>query len=281
MLSALETEYTFEQRRIMNRPKSGATRSIEKILAPVDLKSADHPHLKSAPLGGASAGAGNCVLPRYIFTGPAGGGDSIRIALFAGVHGDQPEGTFALVRLLLILADQPAWASGYTLHFYPVCNPSGFERNTRLSASGHDLNTEFWNQTNEPEVLLLQREILSQFFHGLITLETDSTSQGVYGSVRGAALTKHLLKPALEAAGQLLPRNQSDQIAGHPARNGIIQQSATGGLGAPPNARPKPFEITLASPKTAPESVKEGAVVLALRSILDEYRQFISYAANL
>jgi hypothetical protein len=237
--------------------------------------------LKSLPLGGLGAESGGVQLPRYVFTGPEGGDDAIRIGLFAGLHGDQPEGTFALIRLLLILTDQPHLASGYTLFFYPVCNPTGFEANTRLSATGRDLNTEFWGQSKEPEVLLLQREILGHFFHGLITLETDVSGQGVYGVAGGAALTRHLLKPALEAAGQLLPRNQSSLIAGFPARDGIIQQASNGALGAPPNARPRPFEITLTAPKTAPETVKEGAVVLALRSILEEYRRFISYAANL
>ena len=31
-------------------------------------------------------------LPRYLFIGPKGGDDTIRVGLFAGIHGDEPEG---------------------------------------------------------------------------------------------------------------------------------------------------------------------------------------------
>ena len=31
-------------------------------------------------------------IPRFIFMGPTGGGDTIRLGIFAGLHGDDPEG---------------------------------------------------------------------------------------------------------------------------------------------------------------------------------------------
>ena len=39
-------------------------------------------------------------LPRYVFIGPKGGDDPFRLAIFAGLHGDEPEGVHALVRFL-------------------------------------------------------------------------------------------------------------------------------------------------------------------------------------
>src|SRR6058998_3773489 len=91
-------------------------------------------------------------LPRYVFIGPKGGDDPIRIGIFAGIHGDEPAGSYAVIKLLQLLERQPEIAKGYWLYVYPVCNPTGFEQQTRCSVRGHDLNREFWNNSNEPEV---------------------------------------------------------------------------------------------------------------------------------
>jgi hypothetical protein len=220
-------------------------------------------------------------LPRYLFIGPRGGDDPIRIGLFAGLHGDEPEGSHAIGRFLSLLENEPELARGYCLFIYPVCNPTGFEDNTRHSRRGYDLNREFWRQSNEPEVQLLQRELWHHAFHGIISLHSDDTSHGMYGFVRGATLTQHLLKPALDAAELVLPRNHDPFIDGFSARKGIIKKGYDGILGAPPNIRPRPFEIILETPQAAPQYRQEQALVAALRAILVEYRQFIAYARNL
>ena len=256
-------------------------RSLEKLLAPLEQLSATSAHIKSEPQGSFASSGRDYFLPRYIFSGPQAGGDPLRIGLFAGVHGDQVEGVYALVRFLTVLAENPQRAAGFTLYFYPVINPTGFEDHTLAARSGRDLNSEFWTQSREPEVALLQQEILTRFFHGILSLQTDVSSPGIYGLVRGAALTKHLLKSALAIAGQVLPRNVDEVIGGQPAREGVIQNVAPGILSAPPGAHPRPFEITLVLPKGPSESHKEGGAVLALQTILEEYRQFIAYAANL
>src|SRR6185369_7018446 len=95
-------------------------------------------------------------LPRYVFLGPKGGGDTIRIGIFATIHGDEPEGTLGLIRFLQELTKNPGLAQGYVLFLYPLCNPTGFEDNTRHSRSGKDLNREFWQNSPEPEVRYLE-----------------------------------------------------------------------------------------------------------------------------
>src|ERR1051325_7114578 len=47
-------------------------------------------------------------LERFVFEGPHGGGDPIRIALFAGIHGDEQAGAQALVRVAQELAREPS-----------------------------------------------------------------------------------------------------------------------------------------------------------------------------
>src|SRR5688500_13830847 len=133
------------------------------------------------------------LLPRYIFEGPHGGGDPIRIGFFAGIHGDEQAGSYAILELARTLARNPALAEGYHLYFYPICNPRGFDARTRNAPSGKELNREFCNNSSEPKVQLLEREILAHVFHGLVSFHADDTSNGIYGFVRGAVLARSLL----------------------------------------------------------------------------------------
>lgn len=143
------------------------------------------------------------------------------------------------------------------------------------------MNREFWKNSAEPEVRLLQDEIVSRSFHGIISLHTDATGKGFHGIVRGATLTKHLIEPALAATEQFLSRDERLTIGGFAARDGVVHDSRDGILSAPPRTHPRPFEITLSTPKAPPACLKEGAFVLALQTILVEYRKFIAYAPNL
>ena len=151
-------------------------------------------------------------LPRYLFVGPKGGDTPIRVGIFAGIHGDEPEGAHAIVQFIKLLEAKPELAAGYYLSFYPVCNPTGFEDGTRFSRSGKDLNREFWKNSDQPEVRLLQAELISRSFQGIISLHTDDTSDGFYGFAHGATLTKHLIEPALQAAEKILARNDARSL---------------------------------------------------------------------
>jgi len=256
-------------------------RDVAAVLAPLDATAADSLHLIAIHGALIDVGGGITQLPRYLFTGPQGGDKPIRIGLFAGIHGDEPEGVHALVELVKFLEADPSLVAGFNLLIYPVCNPDGFAHNRRTLSSGKDLDREFWKDSAEPEVKLLEADLRSQSFQGLISLHTDAESEGFYASTRGATFTKHLIEPALKAAESLLPRNTNTVIGGFSARNGVIRSVHEGALSAPPGARPRPFEITLATPKALPEYEKQAAFVLALNSILAEYRRFIAYAPNL
>lgn len=256
-------------------------RGIVELLSSLDELTPKSPNLIARPFGKFHFEGQSYELPRYLFIGPRGGDDPIRIGLFAGIHGNEPEGVHALIRFLQLLDAQPELARGYCLFVYPICNPTGFEDNTRASRRGHDLNREFWNHSVEPEVLALQGELCAHAFDGIIALHSDDESNGVYGYVRGATLTRHLLEPALTAAEEFLPRDPRPIIDGFNARNGMIRECFDGVLSAPPKVRPRPFEIIFETPQNAPQYLQEQAAVTALQSILAEYRKFIAYAANL
>jgi hypothetical protein len=128
---------------------------------------------------------------------------------------------------------------------------------------------------------LLQAVLVSGSFHGIISLHVDDTSDGFYGIVGGATLTKHLIEPALKAADAFLPLDTRAQIDGFPARQSVVRDTFPGILTAPPGVRQRPFEIVLEAPKGRPTFLTESAFVAALQSILAGYRKFIAYAQNL
>ena len=256
-------------------------RSIADLIAPLDKIAAQSPNLVANHDAKFDTDGETYELPRYLFVGPRGGDMPIHIGIFGAIHGNEPEGAHAIVQFIRLLEAKPELAAGYCLSFYPVCNPTGFEDGTRFSRGGKDLNREFWKNSAEPEVRLLQAELVSRSFQGIISLHTDDTSDGFYGIVRGATLTKHLIEPALQAAGQLLPRDERSVIDGFSARNGVIYDCYDGVLSAPPKVRPRPFEIILETPPAPPAYVKEMAFVAAMQTILAEYRKFIAYAPNL
>ena len=258
-----------------------ARRSIADLLAPLEKIAATSPNLVANHDARFEVDGESYELPRYLFVGPRGGDMPIRIGIFAGIHGDEPEGVHALVQFIKLLEAKPELATGYYLSFYPVCNPTGFEDNTRHSRGGKDLNREFWRNSAEPEVRLLEAELKSRSFQGIISLHTDDTSDGFYGFAHGATITKNLIEPALTAAEKLLPRDERPVIDGFNARNGIIRDGYEGILSAPSKVRPRPFEIILETPATPPTYLKELAFVAALQSILLEYNKFIAYAPNL
>jgi hypothetical protein len=258
-----------------------ARRNITDLFASLDSLVQNSPNLVVNREAHFVSGGESYVLPRYLFIGPKSGDAPIRIGIFAGIHGDEPEGAHAAVRFLNFLDNYAELAAGYALSVYPVCNPTGFEDNTRLSRRGKDLNREFWRNSAEPEVGLLQAELASHSFDGIISLHVDDTCDGFYGLVGGATLTKNLIEQALAAADKYLPLDKRARIDGLPARNSIVRNTIPGVLSAPPVVRQRPFEIILEAPKGRPAYLTEWAFVAALNTILDEYRKFIAYARNL
>jgi predicted deacylase len=256
-------------------------RAVDRLLAQLDQLAENSDHLFRKPYGNFQSEGRNYSLPRYLFLGPQGGGDIIRIGIFATIHGDEPEGALALTRLVAVLEQSPELAKGYCLFLYPVCNPTGFEDGMRNSRNGKDLNREFWKNSAEPEVKLLETEIWTHAFDGIITLHSDDTSQGLYGYVAGAILSENLLDPALREAERFLPRNVGRQIDGFAAQNGIITEAYDGVLRAPSRLKRPPFEITLETPQKAPLHRQVEAFSAALQTILVEYRYLMALAQNI
>jgi murein peptide amidase A len=227
-----------------------------------------------------AAGRDYCI-PRIRFLGPSAGHEPVRLGLFSGVHGDEPAGPAALIEFIRLLREQPHRAAGYDLWIYPTVNPSGCENGRRENWAGKDLNREFWRDSPEFEVRIIQRELRLGHFDGLITLHADDTCEGHYGYSHGGAVEDSLLRPALLAAERVLPRDGRSRIDGFEARDGVICQCFEGILAPPPDQHPRPFNVIFETPASAALELQVAAHVAALDAVLATYRGYISYAQGL
>lgn len=197
-------------------------------------------HIIGVVAGAFQLGGRRYSIPRFTVLGPAGAAQK-RIGVFALVHGDEPAGAAALLRLLQTLAADPALATGYDIVAYPVCNPTGYEDDTRHNRAGLDLNREFWRESTQPEVQILERELSTQGFDGIIALHADDTCHGLYGYTQGRVLNENLLLPALRASSAVLPRDGRPTIDGFVAREGLICECFAGILAPPARTETAPF----------------------------------------
>jgi hypothetical protein len=265
--------------------ESKVARQPDRLLRYFDTVAEKSGHLLSKAVKAFASAGETYGIPRFIWAGPAGGNETFRLGLFATLNGDEPEGAFALTRFVSALEQNPELARGYAFSIYPLCNPTGFEDNTRLSRAGHALNRLFWTESNAPEVRFLESEIWMQAFHGIINLRSDAESGGVYGFASGAVLSQNLLEPALHGAGGFLPRNRKREIEGIPARRGMvyadIYNAREGALRAVPGLDHPPFEITLASPRASSVHLQVEAQHAALAAILAEFRYLQAIGQNI
>ena len=85
----------------------------------------------------------------------------------------------------------------------------------------------------------------------------------------------------VNTSGVTVPQYGVATIDGFAARDGIICEHYEGVLAAPAQMDPIPFEIIFETPHFAPIDLQVEALVIALRTILSEYRRLISFAANI
>jgi hypothetical protein len=245
---------------------------LRKLLLPLLFEVAASPYLIADSIGMWHMGEERFWMPRFIFQRTQRMKRRIKVGLFAGIHGDEPEAVLGLVYLVRALNARPEVGRDYQLCIYPMCNPSGLADGTRCSRSGADLNRQFWRDSAEPDVRLLEAEIRRQQFEGIISLHTDDTSDGVYGFAHYGTGTDDLLHDALETAHHALPRCRSTLIDGFAANNAIVRECYAGVLSAPPEQKPRPWEIILETPQREPERLQRQAFVLAVAMILARYR---------
>jgi len=146
---------------------------------------------------------------------------SPRFYISTGIHGDEPAGPLAALRLISEnRLPNHAW-----LWFCPCLNPTGFRRNTRESAAGHDLNRDYRHRLTpevQAHVAWLERQPL---FDVALCLHEDWEASGFYLYELNPEGHPSLARPVLDAVQAVCPIDHSPTIDGREAREGLIRPS--------------------------------------------------------
>jgi hypothetical protein len=144
-----------------------------------------------------------------------------RIYVSAGMHGDEPAGPLAVLRLL----EENEWPPDTEVWLLPCLNPTGFPLNSRANRNKADLNREY-HRLIEPEVAAhiswLERQ---PKFDVTLCLHEDWESHGFYLYELNPDGLPSFAEWMIEVVGKVCPIDLSHEIEGRPAQGGIIRPS--------------------------------------------------------
>lgn len=92
--------------------------------------------------------------PIHIVTIPSSVGKT-NVCITAGIHGDEIAGPLSILTYLTKF--KPSSIPSATIHFIPLINPIGFDRNIRTDEHNNDLNRNFF----ERKLLLIQEKLIT------------------------------------------------------------------------------------------------------------------------
>ena len=139
-----------------------------------------------------------CVgAPRTLLCAELGDASLPVVSIAAGVHGDEPAGALALLALVVDNALDPRFA--YRL--WPCTNPTGFERGTRESVDGVDLNRTFGRGGGSPEARAIVTANRDYRFALALDLHEDDDADGFYCYAYGDGALGDAVVDAVRASG--------------------------------------------------------------------------------
>lgn len=149
-----------------------------------------------------------------------------RVAITAGIHGDEPAGVEAVTQLLETPREWAPLLAPFDVTIFPCANPTGFTRNHRANGDGIDLNRTF-DQAHPPsETAWIRARIAPDGVHGAfdvaIELHEDSDGEGfyVYELAHGPPYVGDDVVGAVTSFVAIDPR---PLIEGFPAERGVIR----------------------------------------------------------
>ena len=140
------------------------------------------------------------------------------VLLLAGVHGDEPAGVEALMRLLEVDLEQ--WAGSANFDIIPCVNPFGYAHDTRGDAAGRDLNWSF-EDDQISTIRALRRLFAGRRFLFTLDMHEDWESPGyyLYELYRGECAVGANIVRRVEA---VCPLNRNSVIEGHTSAEGLL-----------------------------------------------------------
>ncbi len=145
----------------------------------------------------------------------------VRIYISTGIHGDEPAGPLAVLRLLR----ENQWLANAEVVLCPCLNPTGFVRNQRENGQGLDLNRDYLTLAS-PEVHahVAWLEKQAPFDLGLC-LHEDWEALGFYVYELNPDQKPSLAEAIVAGVATVCPVDPSEIIEGRAAKAGIIRPS--------------------------------------------------------
>lgn len=150
---------------------------------------------------------------------PSAGHTLPRVYVSTGIHGDEPAGPKAALKLI----QENQWPENVDLWFCPCLNPLGFALNSRENSKGIDLNREYLKPAAAEitaHIAWLERQ---PNFDLCLLLHEDWESHGFYVYEQNPDGRPSLAEPMIEAVSKVCPIDPNELIEGRPAKNGIIR----------------------------------------------------------
>mgnify|MGYP000907692084 CR=1 FL=1 len=142
-----------------------------------------------------------------------------RIYLSTGIHGDEPAGPLAALRLIR----ENRWPDQAEVILLPCLNPLGFANNRRENAQGLDLNRDYLN-SQSPEIRAHVAWLEKQpAFDLCLCLHEDWESHGFYVYELNPDHKPSLAEVMVAGVAKVCPIDQSEVIEGREAHGGIIR----------------------------------------------------------
>ena len=198
-----------------------------------------------------------------------------RIYLSAGIHGDEPAGPLAALKLI----QEDPWPENAEIRLLPCLNPTGFTLNQRGNPDGLDLNRDYLSAKSaevRAHIAWLERQPRFDLY---LCLHEDWESHGFYVYELNPDGHAPLGEKLVAAVARVCPIDQSPVIEGREASGGVIRPSLD------PATRPQWPEAfwllqnktrqscTLEAPSDFPLAARVDALVTAVNAALESWQR--------
>ncbi len=195
---------------------------------------------------------------------------STRVYLSTGIHGDEPAGPLAALRLL----QENKWPANIELWLCPCLNPMGFVLNRRENDKSIDLNRQYRHleaAETRAHIAWLQRQ---PQFDLCLCLHEDWESHGFYVYELNPENRPSLAEAMIARIAEVCPIDPSEIIEGREAKGGIVRPNLD------PHTRPQWAEAfylivnktrlsyTLEAPSDFPLTTRVNSLVAGVNAAL-------------
>src|SRR3954452_15325470 len=141
-----------------------------------------------------------------------------RIYISAGIHGDEPAGPLAVLKLF----KTAAFPEDVSIWVIPCLNLRGFDLNSRTNEQGLDLNRDY----REPKSAVVRAHIRwleeRPDFDLTLALHEDWEAHGFYLYELNPELRPSMAEAIVQAVSKMCPIDLSPEIEGRKAAGGIV-----------------------------------------------------------